>query len=345
MRCRGPILLLFASLTFLVDPLIDRSIAQFMTFIPRYHNQSEAIKAVELRSEELKNQAMPKSEAAMVRELDRIENEIQMVNSQIGMMGALADFEKRLDEAISLIRNSHRRLMSLNCQSEINAFRTTLFEYNNSTFSLRSLLSNYNDVSTSSIQIFIPNIDANACGQIKADLSDEILDTEIGKITKQAISKVNESRQEADKIRIANSALSEVLKNRRSKINEALNSGSPQQKITANLPLILAILGGACVLAIVGIKLFDTEIQMEWVVSGQVIQFVTVMVLLSVITALALSEVLKETTLGTLLGGIAGYVLAQGVGRAAARDVARNSLKKSRGSLKNGAKTAADAKD
>jgi hypothetical protein len=62
---------------------------------------------------------------------------------------------------------------------------------------------------------------------------------------------------------------------------------------------------------------------MEWVASGQVIQFVTVMVLLSVITALSLSNVLKENTLGTLLGGIAGYVLAQGVGRAAARDAAR----------------------
>jgi len=82
-------------------------------------------------------------------------------------------------------------------------------------------------------------------------------------------------------------------------------------------------INSACVLAIVGVRLFDREIQMEWVASGQVIQFVTVMVLLSVITALSLSNVLKENTLGTLLGGIAGYVLAQGVGRAAARDAAR----------------------
>jgi membrane protein YqaA with SNARE-associated domain len=43
------------------------------------------------------------------------------------------------------------------------------------------------------------------------------------------------------------------------------------------------------------------------------------MILLSVITALSLSNKIQENTLGTLLGGIAGYVLAQGIGRAAAR--------------------------
>jgi hypothetical protein len=119
------------------------------------------------------------------------------------------------------------------------------------------------------------------------------------------------------------SKLVQALKERRVKLQDALNTKTPQQQITANLPIILMVLGGACVLAILGVRLFNPEIQMEWVASGQVIQFVTVMVLLSVITALSLSDVLKENTLGTLLGGIAGYVLAQGVGRAAARDVAR----------------------
>ncbi len=165
---------------------------------------------------------------------------------------------------------------------------------------------------------------------MKSDLSGLRLNEELDAILKEATAKIVEARKESDGLRHANLALDNELKARRSKLVEALNNATPQQKITANLPLILAILGGACVLAIVGIKLFNAEIQMEWVVSGQVIQFVTVMVLLSVITALALSEVLKETTLGTLLGGIAGYVLAQGVGRAAARDVARNNRKKDR---------------
>ena len=71
------------------------------------------------------------------------------------------------------------------------------------------------------------------------------------------------------------------------------------------------------------IKQFTTEIQHEWVASGQAIQFVTVMILLSSVMALGLAKVIQENTLGTLLGGIAGYVLAQGVGRAAAREASR----------------------
>ena len=42
------------------------------------------------------------------------------------------------------------------------------------------------------------------------------------------------------------------------------------------------ILGTACVATILEIKPFDSDLQMEWVASGQPIQFVTVMILLSV---------------------------------------------------------------
>src|SRR5207249_3035942 len=65
------------------------------------------------------------------------------------------------------------------------------------------------------------------------------------------------------------------------------------------------------------------DIQAEWVRSGQVIQFVTVMILLTVIMALGLAGILKENTLGTLLGGIGGYVLSQGVGKAVGAAVQR----------------------
>jgi hypothetical protein len=97
------------------------------------------------------------------------------------------------------------------------------------------------------------------------------------------------------------------------------------------LPWILGILGGVGALIVLGTKLFDADLQMEWIASGQVTQFVTVLVLLSVITALGLSNILKENTLGTLLGGIAGYVLAQGVGRAAAHSASNESTSKSLG--------------
>ena len=62
--------------------------------------------------------------------------------------------------------------------------------------------------------------------------------------------------------------------------------------------------------------MFPEKAQMELIQSGQVIQFITVLLLLTVIMALGLSGFIKETTLGTLLGGLGGYVLSQGVGRA-----------------------------
>ena len=58
---------------------------------------------------------------------------------------------------------------------------------------------------------------------------------------------------------------------------------------------------------------------MEWVASGHVIQFASVMVLLIVVSALGLLHILEKEGIGTLLGAIAGYVLSQGGGRAAAR--------------------------
>jgi hypothetical protein len=90
-------------------------------------------------------------------------------------------------------------------------------------------------------------------------------------------------------------------------------------KVADNLPILISIIAGASIAIMLVIRLFSSELQMEWVASGQVIQFTTVMILLSALMALGLTGILKENTLGTLLGGLAGYVLAQGVGRATAR--------------------------
>ena len=62
---------------------------------------------------------------------------------------------------------------------------------------------------------------------------------------------------------------------------------------------------------------------MEWVASGQVIQFASVMVLLIVVASLGILHILEKEGIGTLLGAIAGYVLSQGVGRAATRAATR----------------------
>jgi hypothetical protein len=84
---------------------------------------------------------------------------------------------------------------------------------------------------------------------------------------------------------------------------------------------VLALFGAIVILLV---RTFGTEIQMEWVASGQVIQLLTVVTLLLIILCLALSNIIKENTVGTLLGGIGGYVLSQGIGRAASRAAVRS---------------------
>jgi len=119
-------------------------------------------------------------------------------------------------------------------------------------------------------------------------------------------------------------ALVQKIRDRQAAIQDKLTTSSVQFKIGDSLWVIMLVIGAFAVAIFFAVTRFSPELQMEWVASGQVIQFVTVMIVLSVVMALGLSSILKEQTLGTLLGGIAGYVLAQGVGRAAARDAARN---------------------
>lgn len=129
--------------------------------------------------------------------------------------------------------------------------------------------------------------------------------------------------EQSNKKRSQASTLLDLLQKRKDIIEKRLSEQSTKSGLANNLWAVIAAIGFFGLGAIIAVRCFDEKIQMEWVISGQVIQFVTVMILLSVIMALGLAGILKENTLGTLLGGVAGYVLAQGVGRAAARDVSR----------------------
>jgi hypothetical protein len=114
-----------------------------------------------------------------------------------------------------------------------------------------------------------------------------------------------------------------LLQKRQSDIQQKLAKKDTQQVISGDLWKVILVIGLLSIGVILVVKVFGETTQVEWVASGQVIQFVTVMILLCVIMALGLANILKENTLGTLLGGIAGYVLSQGVGRAAAREATR----------------------
>lgn len=141
-------------------------------------------------------------------------------------------------------------------------------------------------------------------------------------LTKSEDERLADSRREAE--------LTKKLLDKKNELTKVLEAISGRQSVSSNLWKILLVVGLLSLAVMVSIRLFAAEIQFEWVRSGQVIQFVTVMVLLSVIMALGLTETLKENTLGTLLGGIAGYVLSQGVGKAAAQEVARQARDSSR---------------
>lgn len=117
--------------------------------------------------------------------------------------------------------------------------------------------------------------------------------------------------------------LTKQLTDKKTDLMTALKTATTREDVARDLWKIIGVVGLLSLAAMMGIWFFKEPIQFEWVRSGQVIQFVTVMVLLSVVLALGLTNVLKENVLGTLLGGIAGYVLSQGVGKAAAQEVAR----------------------
>lgn len=96
------------------------------------------------------------------------------------------------------------------------------------------------------------------------------------------------------------------------------------QSLIDKLPLLVGILCGLFAGLILIIRFYPLDIQTEWVVSGQVIQLLTVVTLLLIILCLAVTHIIAENTIGTLLGGIGGYVLSQGIGRAAARAATRD---------------------
>jgi len=132
-----------------------------------------------------------------------------------------------------------------------------------------------------------------------------------------------ESSKSSAEVKSLANTLVEAIQKRREVVEGRLSKKATQTNLTDKFWVALLVIGVFSVGTILAVKLFTPEIQLEWVASGQVIQFVTVMILLSVVMALGLAGILTENTLGTLLGGIAGYVLAQGVGRAAAREVSR----------------------
>ena len=174
-------------------------------------------------------------------------------------------------------------------------------------------ISPWANVSTRDIRTLAPK---DQCEKLKTMTADADLATFIDKQQTQLAELKNVTDQ-----------LLEALQKRRAALVTHNQVAETKQDIFQYLWVIIGVIGLLSIGTIFVIKTFSPELQQQWVASGQVIQFVTVMILLSVIMALGLASILKENTLGTLLGGIAGYVLSQGVGRAAAQAVKEGILK------------------
>lgn len=139
-----------------------------------------------------------------------------------------------------------------------------------------------------------------------------------------ALDKIDEEQardaQRRDQCEIQVEKLQGLLQARKWAIQTVISGKTSQQQLSGALWKVITVIGLFSIATILAIKLFDMKLQFEWIATGQVIQFVTVMILLSVLMALGLSGVLEQNTLGALLGSVAGHVLAQGVGKAAARE-------------------------
>ena len=132
-----------------------------------------------------------------------------------------------------------------------------------------------------------------------------------------------QDRREAQQDLIAATQLGDAYVRRYTSLKELRNKLTKETGLRGDM---LWIVAGVCLFACITlgvIRLYSPDQAMEFIKSGQLIQFPTVMILLVVIVVLGLTSILQENTLGTLLGGVAGYVLSQGVGRAAFRDAER----------------------
>jgi hypothetical protein len=270
----------------------------------------------------------PDKESLLLREMERVDADIANATLGRSQANGWKDAKNSYEQIIARITKLSAAIAAFDCAKNPQRYYDLAASYSNE----YQLLSQYvfslgMDVSViDAIRLAaVASSDAlQVCNLTKEKFSaQEFLDG-LKDVSATLLKTTSEMSANNEQLADAYSDYIKALQARRSAIQDKLNATQSAIQIGGNLPLLLLILGTACVSTILGIKLFDKDIQMEWVASGQVIQFVTVMILLSVILALGLSSTLKENTLGTLLGGLAGYVLAQGVGKSAAREATRS---------------------
>jgi hypothetical protein len=282
----------------------------------------DTVEQVQTNIDDLSKQPIPDKDLLLLRELDHIDTEIARATQQLGMANRWRAEESYYTDNADRIKTQSQLMTGFDCENNLSKFRDASQSYlraYNDFVKYYSWLPNL-DIPSIALPAFVSPDDAQNCNLTKAKFSSSDYAAAQKRLLDSTQSEFGDFLSRQSNLATAETKYIDALKKRRSAVQDKLNASQPAFQIGSNLWLLLLILATACVCTILGIKLFTPDLQMEWVASGQVIQFVTVMILLIVILALGLSSILHENTLGTLLGGIAGYVLAQGVGRSAARD-------------------------
>jgi hypothetical protein len=159
--------------------------------------------------------------------------------------------------------------------------------------------------------------------RLEFDLLGETLETQCATIAKYKES-INSIKAENEKVirendatMVASKELASVVRKKFESLTSQLNEADEEiiWKIVTSITLITAM--GGVIFYLVG--RFDYQLQLLMFESGQVVQFITIMILLSTIISLGIGRIIGEQALSTLLGSIAGYVLAQGVAQSKER--------------------------
>lgn len=264
---------------------------------------------------DLKTRPIVDNPILAIRELDRLESLENRLRAYENRRESDAQLVSEFESSRRALETFSQTVVSTNCATSADA-AMIVSDAPDIAFAISDL-----PVETGGIDRLLDPLtrESRTCASIKAALANPQIRPALDAIAKAIAGR----RADDASVRQKASEIAQLIASRREDINKRVSAESTRTGLKNSLWAVILVIGLLSIGAIWVVRTFPPELQIEWVTSGQVIQFVTVMILLSVIMALGLSDILKENTLGTLLGGIAGYVLSQGVGRAAAQAVSR----------------------
>lgn len=238
-----------------------------------------------------------------IAELVRVDREMQQIREQLSRIQTGAALSGQIEEAVRALADL-KASPALACGAPAD----TRSEYNESLqrthAALRALSSNmtslhpWEEITTEALLAL--------CGQpLLASL--EGMERGLSELSSE-FGTTAASRDDLER------ALNE-LERRKHEIVTQMSNEVASARVAGIMPYILLIIFGLGLIMMFGIRLFSPQIQSELVGSGQLVQFVTILILFGALLALGLADKLQEQTLAALLGGLAGYVLSQGIGQ------------------------------